>query len=265
MIKAYQDSLKATYPNMIHVTCLAHGIHGVAEKIRSLCPKIDKLISNVKKIFKKSPIRREIFEEHAPGLSFPPQPVLTRWGTWLQAASYYSENLTVIKFVISKLDSEDAVAIRNAKKVMDNPSLQTDLAYVAANFSYIPILIKKLEKRDIELADILTEFESTTTTLSQCRGPLGKAVKDKISFHKGKNDGLNLLLKISKVIQGGQVDNSFIKHYTPDQIASYKFAPVTSCDVERSFSIYKNIFRDNRHQYKFDNLKKVVMINFNLI
>jgi len=148
---------------------------------------------------------------------------------------------------------------------MDNPSLQTDLAYVAANFSHIPILIKKLEKRDIELADILTEFESTTTTLSQCRGPLGKAVKDKISFHKGKNNGLNLLLKISKVIQGEQVDNSLIKHYTPDQIASYKFAPVTSCDVERSFSIYKNIFRDNRYQYKFDNPKKVVMINYNLI
>jgi hypothetical protein len=27
-----------------------------------------------------------------PGIPLPPQPVLTRWGTWLDAAMYYADN-----------------------------------------------------------------------------------------------------------------------------------------------------------------------------
>lgn len=52
MLKAGR-ALKNYLPNMIHVTCLAHALNLVAEKIRSQYSDIDELISNVKKnIFK---------------------------------------------------------------------------------------------------------------------------------------------------------------------------------------------------------------------
>lgn len=51
MIKSGQG-LQSTYPKMIHLTCLAHGLHRVAEQIRSLNPEIDSLISSVKKVCK---------------------------------------------------------------------------------------------------------------------------------------------------------------------------------------------------------------------
>jgi hypothetical protein len=35
----------------------------------------------------------------------------------------------------------------------------------------------------------------------------------------------------------------------------FKYAPVTSCDVERSFSSYKTILRDNRRRFSFETLK----------
>jgi hypothetical protein len=34
-----------------------------------------------------------------------------------------------------------------------------------------------------------------------------------------------------------------------------KYAPITSCDVERSFSWYKSVLRPNRRTFHFENLK----------
>lgn len=46
-------ALKILYPNMIHITCLAHGIHRVADFIRGEFKDVNDLISNIKKIFRK--------------------------------------------------------------------------------------------------------------------------------------------------------------------------------------------------------------------
>jgi hypothetical protein len=47
----------------------------------------------------------------------------------------------------------------------------------------------------------------------------------------------------------------------PGIISAYKFAPVTSVDVERSFSIYKNILSDNRTSFSPENLEKYIICN----
>jgi hypothetical protein len=64
--------LKVLYPRMVHLTCLAHGLHRVAEEIRGNYPDVDSLISNVKKIFLKAPLSVEKFKQAAPSLFFHP-------------------------------------------------------------------------------------------------------------------------------------------------------------------------------------------------
>lgn len=64
MVKS-ASSIKKLYSKMIHTTCLAHGLHRVAETVRILNPKVDKIIANVKKIFKKAPSRVQIFKDIA--------------------------------------------------------------------------------------------------------------------------------------------------------------------------------------------------------
>jgi hypothetical protein len=51
----------------------------------------------------------------------------------------------------------------------------------------------------------------------------------------------------------------------PTDIGVFKYAPVTSVDVERSFSRYKStsILRSNRRSFLFENLKKLVVCNCN--
>jgi hypothetical protein len=104
MLKAAKG-LKMLYPRIIHLTCLVHGLHRVAEEIRGNYPEADSLISNVKKIFLKASLRVEKFKQEAPSLSLPPSPVLIRWGTWLDAAMYYCENYSTIEKIVDELDS----------------------------------------------------------------------------------------------------------------------------------------------------------------
>jgi len=59
MVKA-GDTLKVLYTKMVRVTCTSHGLHRTAKQIRIQFPKVDKLIANVKRVFKKAPYCFEI-------------------------------------------------------------------------------------------------------------------------------------------------------------------------------------------------------------
>ncbi|KAL4154240.1 hypothetical protein QTP88_002065 [Uroleucon formosanum] len=65
MVKA-ASTIKVLYSKIVHITCQAHGIHRVAETIRSNFPKINKLIAKVKQIFLKAPSGILLFKKEAP-------------------------------------------------------------------------------------------------------------------------------------------------------------------------------------------------------
>jgi len=46
-------------------------------------------------------------------------------------------------------------------------------------------------------------------------------------------------------------------------LAFFKYAPITSVDVEQSFSRYKNVLIDNRRSYKFEKIKKTIVAQCN--
>ncbi|CAH0552912.1 unnamed protein product [Brassicogethes aeneus] len=96
--------------NMLSAWC----IHRVAETIRSLYPTVNTIISNEKKVFVKAPSRVAHFKEMEPDLQLPPQPILTRWGTWLNAACYYANNFEKIREILESLDEDDAASIVDA-------------------------------------------------------------------------------------------------------------------------------------------------------
>ena len=105
MLKAAK-SLKVFYPHLIHFTCLAHAIHRVAEEVRSHFPQVNELVSSAKKVFVKVPLRVQAYREQLPHVKLPPQPILTRWGTWINAVNFYSEHLQAVKNVVDLFPSE---------------------------------------------------------------------------------------------------------------------------------------------------------------
>lgn len=70
MVKA-GTALHVFYPKLIHVTCLAHAFHRVAETIRSEFSEVDFLISTVKKMFLKHPVAYIYLKKITPKHLFP--------------------------------------------------------------------------------------------------------------------------------------------------------------------------------------------------
>ncbi|KAJ4440981.1 hypothetical protein ANN_10830 [Periplaneta americana] len=73
----------------------------VAEEIRGNYPNVDKLIATIKKIFMKAPLRVQKFKEIVSPVPLLPQPILTRWVTWL---NYYCTNYNVIENVVNEFN-----------------------------------------------------------------------------------------------------------------------------------------------------------------
>ncbi len=61
-------------------------------------------------------------------------------------------------------------------------------------------------------------------------------------------------MQFTQVLRGENAQMRNFEEFTA-QYSCFKFATITSCDVERSFSIYKPILSDNRKHFLFDNLK----------
>lgn len=73
------------------------------------------------------------------------------------------------------------------------------------------------------------------------------------------NPDYRFLCSVKKVLCGENVDEEF--DLTLSQMCSLKFAPITSCDVERSFSVYKNILTDKRRNLTENNLEMLLVVN----
>lgn len=78
------------YYKTLHVLCMAHAMHNVIGTIRKCYPEVNSVVMGVKELFSKSHARLSIFYKTAPGTQRPPAPVLTRFGTWLNATLYYA-------------------------------------------------------------------------------------------------------------------------------------------------------------------------------
>lgn len=178
---------------MVHATCAAHGIYRVAEEIRRQFNNVDDLISNVKNFFRKAPSRIILFKTEAPGIKLPPEPILTRWGTWFDAAIYYCEHFEKIARIINLLDENEAVSIQKAKLCISQPSLQSNLIYIKSNFEVLTVAIKQLQKQDVSLADSFIAIKDIESKLCNLQGPYGIAVSKKLNNVLIKNQGLNNL------------------------------------------------------------------------
>lgn len=53
------------------------------------------------------------------------------------------------------------------------------------------------------------------------------------------------------------------ENLSTNDLVYFKYALVNSVDVERSFSVYRNLLTDNRQSFQFENLKKNLIVQCN--
>ena len=257
MLKTF-ECLKVIYPKMIHVTCLAHAMHRLIECIRLNYDEIDLLISTVKKIFVKSPFRVMKFKEMFPTIRLPPKPVITRWGTWIDAALYYAENLHNIKDFLLTLDSKESNCIRVANGIINSATLYGDLVFIKCNFFSYNTCFLTLQSRNLELSQAILAIKDIEKNVQLLSG--ADKIKSKLEYILNKNNGYKTMCLIEKMISDGCILEDLEEDLTPDEVSKFKYAPITSTEVERTFSKYKNILKDNRRSFHVENIKKFLII-----
>ncbi|KRX32082.1 hypothetical protein T05_16299, partial [Trichinella murrelli] len=124
----------------------------------------------MKKVFLKAPSRVQLFKEMAPEIPLPPQPVLTRWGTWLSAVFYYAENFKKIQEIISCFEEEESTAVKIVHEIMQKESLRCDLIFITSNFTNFVPAITYLEKRSETLVDRLQAFDEVIDNIHKIPG-----------------------------------------------------------------------------------------------
>ncbi|CAH1113268.1 unnamed protein product [Psylliodes chrysocephalus] len=148
-------NLKIFYPKLIHCTCVAHRVNRIAEEIRNLFPLVNHFINYMKKVFLKAPLRvqMQMYKEKLPGVPLPPKLVITRWETGLEAVFSYFEHCDEIQLVMSEFNDNISEAIREAKKILKNPKLKQQLAYINGNYKLIVSTITLLERQEVNLCE----------------------------------------------------------------------------------------------------------------
>ena len=162
--------LKELYPKMLHVTCIAHLLHNCSLKIKAVYPEVDKLIASLKACIVKNRTRAAQFDT----LGLPPEPVVTQWGNWINAALYYSKNLPEVKEIV-KSWSGDGVLVKNAKSSVNNETVAIQLLNISLHYADIPRIIGKIEASKYSIKEASTELTHLQPLSQICDGTSNNA------------------------------------------------------------------------------------------
>lgn len=175
--------------------------------------------------------------------------------------------------MVASFDTGEAEAINKAQMNFFNPNVPQDLAFIHAHFAKIASAIEKLEAQNIQLSHALEIVANVRNELDDVPGIVGENIRKKMANVFDKNPGfdaisvfliftsktIKIFKRIAIILNGGHIETEL----PPNVIANFKYAPIQSCDVERSFSIYKKVLADDRTNFTPENLEMYLICHCN--
>jgi len=208
-------------------------------KVRQHYQGVDSLIASVKAATVKNASRRQSFFDN--GLSAPPLPILTRWASWIDAALWYAEHLPKIRDIVSSWTSHGKL-VSAAKNALQSPDLQQSLTELTV---YRP------------LSSLVTQLSSTSMTIREATAQLTQ-----IQFGSDPAGIIPYIRKRCQANKAFQLMSGDSVTRSPAQTAKILGCQPTSAQVERSFSILRNVIRPDR-QFSQENCFKYASQMFN--
>ncbi len=156
-------------------------------------------------------------------------------------------------------NEEEARSIREAQELLEKASLKSDLAFIKCQLAFLPQAITRLETSGLTLIESVSIVNEVMEKIDKLPEPKGRIFKEKMTAVLKKNSVFKTLQDVAKV-QGGNM-GSMPSEWTPSDIAELKYCPITSVDVERSFSVFKHVFTDRKHNFTEQNLEKTIVSN----
>lgn len=234
--------MKLIFPRLSHITCIAHAINLVCGSIRKEFFLVNKLFSDLKSWFSHSNKRKRDFKKRT-RLAPPPFPIEVRWGSWIKCAIYHRSHLKAIQDHFDSItEPKDSKVLYRIKKILSGQKICNDVIRLTDRYQRIPSIIEKLEKEKLTKDDQLDLLNQV------------KIMIDKTSHRHILERSLS---KNPDLISFTSEDNSF------DDRVKRTYAPLTSCSVERSFSVYRSVLRENRTNFTSNNLRSTMLVKCN--
>ena len=145
---------KSLYPKLFHVTCLAHLLHNCAMKIKSHFEDVDQLNAKTKAVTIKNKTRQAKFS----AIGYPPQPVVTRWESWLPAALNYAKNLPEVKAVVESFVGS-WILVTQAKVSLQKSGLTGQLLKIKDRHECLVKLIGKVESAKYTITEAMQAIQ----------------------------------------------------------------------------------------------------------
>lgn len=241
------DSLAAVYAKMVPVACPASALRAAAEQICAGYPALDALVANVARAFAcgaaSTPALYCRLRARAPGVR-PPPAASGHWAVgWIEAARYLCEHYRAVRDVL--LDETDprpdpgpaALAQRLARE----PTAEAGLAFVDANYGFLPAAVARIEARDARLSDTVAEVFRVADRLAEVAGDLGAAVHRRFAGALRDNHGLRALARIADAGRAGVTPRDLPEHLCANDLGYFKYAPVAAVDVLAAFPRYRAV------------------------
>ena len=93
-------------------------------------------------------------------------------------------------------------------------------------------------------------------------GSPGERVRAKIDSVISHNPNFDDPDGIASVLRG-RPNSGADPMFSPSELANFEYAPITSVDIERTFSTLKHVLNDRRLNFSFENLKQILVVNCN--
>ena len=213
-------TLKELHPSLMHVNCVAHLLPNCAMRVLAHYKNNNEVIATIKAATIKNKDRKKNF--HDAGLPSPPDPVITRWTTWLRAALYYSENFPAVRTIVNNWTSAGLLVSR-AKDAINVEDLVLDLVKIY-QYQTLAANVEFLEGS----ACTITEAYGLLKNMQFNNDP--SAIKDYIKKRLSNSD-LETILNCTNLT----ID--------PTSYALLQKAQPTSAAVERWCSMFSKLLR----------------------
>ena len=161
-------TLKSLYPKLFHVTCVAHLLHNGAMKIKSHLEDVDQLIAKVKAVTIKNKTRQAKFS----AIGYP-EPVSTRWESWLNAALCYVKTLAEMKEIVESFVGS-GILVTQAKVSLQKSGLAGQLLKIKDQYECHASKFFKILSPILQNYHMLQNSQPTTASVERSFSMLKK-------------------------------------------------------------------------------------------
>ena len=211
-------------------------MHRVCETVRKFNLLTDTFISKMKKLLTNSPKMKKEFTRICK-IALPKHPVITRWSTWLNAAFYYVENFGKIKEFLEFKELKQSPALKELRELIQNNNLLSQMI--------------DLKKFEILAKNIIAIQDQSLSVKQQLK---------LISSLEKANLPPYALEKLKRCLY----KNPDLSYFINSKFQNYElYAKLNTADIERSFSLFKDMFNDKRTSLSAENLEMFSLVLYN--